>query len=583
MGRKHLERLAILAVVLALGVTISQADCTVQLRFKSDFLRRLVGQVPEILRQQDPVTGRFGKGIWIVNDQNVMFPLAVAWAYESADNPYYHDRGLLQAIVKAGDALIADMKPDGRWEFRKKDGSTWGDIYMPWTYSAWIKAYSLVRSAMTDEERHRWDEALIRGFTGISQTSLKRVHNIPTNHAMALYIAGTLFSKPEWCDQARAFMARVVAEQNPAGFWSENHGPVIGYGYVYTDALGIYYAVSHDEAVFPAIERAVRFYAKFTYPDGSSVETVDERNPYHAGVRFPNTAFTLTPEGRRHILKQLQVLSKLGGNISAEFCANYLMYGVEGPVDQDADSDDYTYRLEDNKALIRRKGPWFICLSAYHCPIVPNRWIQDRQNLISVYHDKCGLIVGGGNTKLQPLWSTFTVGDVSLLKHTPGDQTPVFTPRGQLFHVPSSAGIGRSDPPKIGLRYGEEKCSVEVQPVDRSTLVIRLTATHRSGMPVAAHLTLIPHIGQSLRTEKLPETVLGEDAVDFSAEEAGAWMAHAGWKITLPEGSSVTWPVLPHNPYRKDGHATVHEGRIVITIPFSPERPEHIVTLKVEQ
>ena len=34
-----------------------------------------------------------------------------------------------------------------------------------------------------------------------------------------------------------------------------------------------------------------------------------------------------------------------------------------------------------------------------------------------------GVFLGGGNTKLQPLWSTFTVGDVSLLKHKPGDET----------------------------------------------------------------------------------------------------------------------------------------------------------------
>ena len=36
--------------------------------------------MPAILDSQDTATGRFGKGPWIVADQNVMFALAAAWA-----------------------------------------------------------------------------------------------------------------------------------------------------------------------------------------------------------------------------------------------------------------------------------------------------------------------------------------------------------------------------------------------------------------------------------------------------------------------------------------------------------------------
>jgi hypothetical protein len=256
------------------------------------------------------------------------------------------------------------------------------------------------------------------------------------------------------------------------------------------------------------------------------------------------------------------------------------MYGQEGPaVPTASDEGDRTLRLEDGKALLRRKGPWFICLSAYHCPIHGSRWIQDRQNLVSVFHDKCGLIMGGGNTKLQPLWSSFTAGDVSLLSHKPGDETPKFTPGGPLFHIPSAAGIGKADQPALGLVYGGEKCSVVVEPVDDSTLRIRLRATCKSGMPVAAHLTLMPDFGQPFSTGKTAEKPLGTDGFNLSAEKAGGWISHAGWKLSLPEGSSVTWPVLPHNPYRKDGRATVGEGRIVVTIPFSSQMEECLVVL----
>jgi len=574
----------ILALLLGLSIHAYAGTRPAELAFKDDFLRRLVASVPDILKTRDPETGRFGTGIWVVGDQHPMYPLAVAWATESPDNPYYHDRKVLDAVVAAGDALIADAKPDGRWEFRKKDGSTWGDIYMPWTYTAWVKAYGLVREGMTPEQRKRWEDALIHGYTGISQTQLRRVHNISTNHATGLYIAGQVLDRPEWRRQAKEFMAKVAAEQDPAGFWSENYGPVVRYGSVYTDALGVYYAVSHDETVLPAIERAVHFYANFVYPDGSIVETVDERNPYHSGLRFPNVAFTITPEGRAHTQQQFDMLARKGSIIAADPCASYIMYGQEGSITPTAAQEpDRTFRLSDGKALIRRKGPWFVCLSAYHCPIHSSRWIQDRQNLVSIFHDKCGLILGGGNTKLQPLWSSFTVGDVSLLKHKRGDESPNFLPEGPLFHIPSAAGLKKSDPPGLGLVYGEEKCSIEVEPVDDASLRIRLRATVKSGLPVAAHLTLLPHIGEPIQTERSAERILGEEGFTLTSDEAGGWIAHAGWRLSLPKGSSVTWPVLPHNPYRKDGRATPAEGRIVVTLPFSPELGEYILTLSVEE
>jgi len=576
-------RLALLSLIISMllaGRSLSDAP---ELKFREQFIRGLAAGVPDILKRQDPNTGRFGTGIWIVTDQNVMFTLAVAWATHSPENPYYHDQGLLDAIVAAGDALIEDADENGQWEFRKKDGSTWGKIYMPWTYGAWIRSYALVREGMTADQRNRWDEALIRGYTNIAATQLVKVHNIPAFHAMGLYVAGQVFDRPEWRDQARKFLGRVIAEQDPAGFWSENYGPVVMYGSVYTTALGIYYSASGDESVMPALERAAGFYANFIYPNGSAVETVDERNPYHGSVRWPNVSFTLTPEGRGFVSQQMGLLARRNLPISAENMADYIACGQEGPTTATAAQEtDRTFALSDDKALIRRKGPWFVCLSAYCCPIPKSRWLQDRQNLVSIWHDRVGLIVGGGNTKLQPLWSNFTVGDTELLKHEPGDETPDFMPKGPLFHIPSEASIKPDDPIGLNLTYGDERCHVFVETVDDDTALIHVRSTLRSGMPVEGHVTLLPHVGLALRTGDAPERVLGEDAFTMTSEEAGGWISHAGWKLSLPEGSRVIWPALPHNPYVKDGSAKIGEVRIVVAVPFTPGHRECVLKLTIE-
>lgn len=580
----RIDLLALIVVPLVVCVVdASASNQGAELWFREDFTKKLAAGVPKIIQSQDAKTGRFGSGVWICTDQNVLFSLAVAWATKSDDNLCYQDPKVLEAIMAGGDALIDAQDKDGRWRFDKKDGSFWGMTYMPWTYSRWVRAYGLIRDAMPPERRKRWEDALTLGYTGISKTQLGHVHNIPSHHAMGLFIAGKALDKLEWCDQAREFMPKVVAKQDPGGFWSEHHGPVVAYDFVYVDAVGVYHAVSGDESVLPALDRASTFHAAFTYPDGSCVETVDERNPYSPNIRLGNVGFTFTPAGRGYVAQQLELLEKSGRQPAADDMASFIMYGREGSIDPTPSAEpDRRFVLGNGDAIIRRKGPWFSCLSAYHCDIPQNRWQQDRQNLISVFHDKTGLIVGGGNTKMQPLWSTFTVGDTSLLAHTPGDESPDFNPKGPLWHVPSDAVIIQSDPIGVKLKYGDEDCEIWVQPVDDTRLNLRVYSTAESGQPVEAHLTLIPRLSEPLKTESGMEKNLKTDQFTLTAEEAGGCISHAGWRIELPDGSKVIWPVIPHNPYVKDGAPkSADESRIVILVPFSADRREHLVSINV--
>jgi hypothetical protein len=435
---------------------------------------------------------------------------------------------------------------------------------------------------MPADRRERWEKALRLGFDGISRTCLGSVHNIPAHHAMALYHAGQVFDRPEWRQQAQEFLGRVCAAQDPGGFWSEHLGPVVAYNFVYSDALGTYYAMSGDEGVLPALRRAALFHANFTYPDGSSVETVDERNPYHAGVSLGNVGFTFSPEGRGYLRHQVALLREAGRGVDADTAASFVLYGQEGPVEPPpAEKAEHRFVLGDNDALIQRTGPWFVSLSAYTCPVPQNRWIQDRQNFVSLFHDRTGLILGGGNTKLQPLWSTFTVGDVRLLAHTPGDENPNFVPPEGLRHVPDEAELSPTDPPSLRLRFvvrhdsavqQPEECRVTVKCDNDRRVVLVYEATVASGQPVAAHVTLLPHRGEDLTTATGQAFEIGDQAFTLDPGAAGAWIAHHGWRLTLPPEASVVWPALPHNPYRKDGHATPDEGRLVVVLPFGAER-----------
>lgn len=412
-----------------------------------DYLvRSIVERIPAILGAYDADTGRFETEPWICTDQNRMFPLAAAWSIDHPDNPYHRSEEVLAAIAGAGVALVEAQDESGRWRFDKKDGSYWGQTHMPWTYSRWIRSYLLVRDALPGDVRETWERGLRLGYEHIAGAYPgSGVHNIPVHHAMGLYIAGVAFDNDDWRRRAREFMPKALAAQDSTGFWSENRGPVVAYNYVYSDALGIYYHFAQDPLVLESLERAAYFHSAILWPDGSSVSCIDERNLYSPAIRIGNPGFSHTPEGRGYLLAQLRrYAGEARRTIDADMAAALLLYGGEGEaVMPEEIGEDGVVILGDNDALIKRGDEWSWALSAYTAEVPSNRWIQDRHNLVDLFHGDLGIVAGGGNTKLQPYWSTFTLGDASLLGHTPGDESPNFTPEIDLAWTPDRATVVR--------------------------------------------------------------------------------------------------------------------------------------------
>ncbi|MGZ4988655.1 MAG: hypothetical protein ACXWBP_11450, partial [Limisphaerales bacterium] len=76
---------------------------------------------------------------------------------------------------------------------------------------------------------------------------------------------------------------------------------------------------------------------------------------------------------------------------------------------------------------------------------------------------------------------------------------------------------------------------------------------------------------------------LSASNLNLNANDTGKWFEHNGWRISIPTGATLRWPVLPHNPYRKDGHADASEGRIVLTLPFSENVNTQTVVLTIRK
>lgn len=542
-------------------------------------LAGLVNSIPAILKSFDPATGEFGSKPWISTDQNVLFPLAVAWSTQSPKNPYYHDPKLLEIIGKGGEKLVDAQDAKGMWIFRKKDNSTWGDIHMPWVYSRWIRAYLLVKDALPAEQRAKWEKGLMLGYSRIANYCKgKHYHNINTYHAMGLYAAGVAFDKPEWKEIAGRFMAGVIGKQSEDGFWSENYGPVVGYNFVYLEALGIYYAMSKDPLALNALKRGAQFHSALLWTDGSSVSAVDERNPYHKTKRPGNVGFSWTPEGRWYLANYFAESDGKRPAISSDTAATVLLEGGSGEIAAPASAGERGYYLSrDGKFAVIRHRPWQWCFSAYACPVPDNRWIMDRQNAVEIFHDGFGVLVGGGNSKMQPYFSTFTFGNPASFQPDYSTDKPNFAGPATLRYVPDEATI---DGNAISFRYGENCTSVTVTPQEGDKLEITYRLETKPDAEAAANMPLLFNAGDKLLLGSGKTVELTKAPVTISGREAAGSLTCRGVRIEFPENATLRYPVTGFNPYHKLGQGAT--PRLVLTLPLSESQMASTVKITID-
>lgn len=578
--------------------------------FRAFLIANLESSLESILSHARP-DGRFGTDPWICRDQHDILTLTLL--YQTEDSSIYHDPKILELIAKGGSYLTKMQDEKGMWRFDKKDGSYWGQIYMSWTYLRWIITYKLIRDELPAEHRAIWETGLKLGYSGIADTELNSqsniypgplpgrpplkegeivpwIHNIPCHHATGLFVAGEMFDRPEWQQQTRDFMQLVVAAQSPHGWWTEHVGPVVLYNRVYIEALGMYYTLSKDEAVLPAITRGNRFHLNYTYPDGSMIETIDERNPtpplilkhdaqgktryipkqvnIHPGLYFSD-------EGRALLAHQFPIVQTRDPEEILD--VDYLYFCLNA-TDGDLNSTTQQaprFRMGDD-SLLAREEPWLISLSAYCAPRWPGRFIQDRQNLVSIYHRNAGLILGGGNSKIQPLWSTMTVGDTSLISPAGATRETNLAPEIAVAYTPDACTISEPSPRRwtqqIATAGAVAELSIEIINNTTINLHAHLITPAPDGRPVAAHLTFIPYL-------ESPATFSDQSTAKLGANK---WtktgltsLGHHHWQLTIPESAQINWPVLPHNPYTDNGHSEPEEARLVVTLPLT-ETPHHL-------
>ena len=250
---------------------------------------------------------------------------------------------------------------------------------------------------------------------------------------------------------------------------------------------------SKDPEAIKALRRSTDFHKYFTYPDGTPVETINDRNRHWGVSMWGQFGFSHFPDGRRYAAF-LTSFSPYGGDTKSyggdmqsmgRIAQDALYYheGKTAPIPQDQPNYSHSMKVT---AGIRKTGPWTVSLSGIIAPPVSlNNFFLDRQGNLSIFNKKTGLIISGANSKRQPELATFTevIGKDSI-------------------HMPVSSRLQMDENmDKLALAYNTFFAVLEIPKPSVKHLEFRFNTTYKWGDAVSGFtLQLVLKAGETLET-----------------------------------------------------------------------------------
>jgi hypothetical protein len=497
---------------------------------------------------------------------------AVLYAKEHPQNKHYQDPKMLALAIKIGD-LLTDEDEKGTFEPR-------GDS--DWDTSLWLEAYRVLEKDLGEKRRARWQKAIERNVALVLPDAEERLdfpwYNTPyigtsPNHyaqyAGNLLMAGLTFGNKEWEELGTKILHRFsTVEQTPDGYWGEHsrQGPTTGYNYITLSQVALYWELTEDPAAMKALRRSTDFHKYYTFPDGTPVDVINDRNRHWSPSAWAQYAFSHFPDGRGYaeFLTSFFDPDALSMSDLGRLSQDALYYH-EGPVSQPPIRQErFSHRMEIPVG-IRKTGPWVVVLSGVvdtHSP--NNRFYLERQGHIGIFHEKLGMVITGANSKRQPEIATFS--------ETFGEHEA---------HTPLSTRLQMSDAQdRLSLGFNTFWTDLLVPAPSDNEMSFRFVINGR-GRPakdlrINLQLALTP--GETLETGTGRKITLGSEAIELSPDDLGGSIRHHGWTMQLDPAASLTWPFYPQNPYTDSPEMNLQYAVGRLTIPlFLKSRPGHYV------
>ena len=528
----------------------------------------------------NPTLRSLEKGQAIGHFPHAVIVPAVLYSKKHPSNKHFGDSSLLRLAKRIGDLLVSEYNSGN---YNSRYDNDW-DTYM------WLEAYRLLKNDLGEDRRKRWEKAIFENVQMLEAPLIKYqdypwynapfITTSPNHYAIysgLLLLGGKVFNKPEWIKLAtKVFHRFCVREQTIDGYWGEHSqaGPTTGYNYVTVTQISLYYEYTKDPEALRALRRSTNFHKFFTYPDGTPVETINDRNRDWGVSVWGHFGFSNFEDGRRYAEFLTSFQSAIGDTVSyggdiqtlGRIAQNLIYYhaGAVGVIPQD--QDEYAHQMTV-PAGIRKTGPWVVTYSGIIAPQVTlNNFFLDRQGNLSVYNKKTGLIITGANSKRQPGLATFTEKIKSDSIHMP---------------VSSKLQMGRKGD-TLSLAYNVFFASVEVPTPDEKKFWLNIKTFYKWGEATnELHLQLMLKNGQELTTGSGKKITLGESKLDLGDEDLGGSLTHNGWTMNIPPGIRLSWPVYPFNPYKDAPETNISKAIGLLTLPLQLKDENFLFSIEV--
>ncbi|MGQ9630496.1 MAG: hypothetical protein ACUVXI_09310 [bacterium] len=545
---------------------------------KELYLRAFDSAVPAILASQREDGSFWGdEGTYSVYSQNAGFVLALL--YSTPGSRYCGDEELLRAAVRSGNFNLRSINDDGTFPI-VTPGGEWGHSSDEWRVYFWMELFHLIQGKLDDSKRALWRDGILRGVEACYRTAERGFNSIDykmgvgfssPNHMawffLCLYRAGSLFDRNRYVELAEEGFRKVIEGQTVDGLWYESGGPTPMYNLVTALALANYYTFSRNPRCLAPLKRALDFHIRYLYPDLSIIETSEGRQRYHPRVGYFPLQFSHWPEGRGLLRRAAERIVEEGVDYlrfqTLSFVASTLP-GLEEGEEEELRFPEI-FLVESERIGVRRRGSWVVSFSGFPGQDWPGRWRLDHQNCLSVFHRDVGLVIGGGNSKDMPEFSSFSVQEGGKLIYKPTYSSLSFSPEGDSIH----------------LRYGDTLCGITSSFPDGDR--IRLTFALMKGEPdrVEAGFTIYLPPGGEIAVRGA-EALLRDGSSRLSLPGEGKIQGDE-FTISSSPGATIIYPLLPFNPYDRKGIAPREHAVVGVRWELSKDRPEATATVEISK
>ena len=492
-------------------------------------------------------------------NQHLGYPLAWLYAAKFPGNPFQGDRRILELALKTGEFKFTYQTARGGYdeEDAKEQGDEWGAYFLLRTMEV------LGKKAMGEARWKKWCRSLSRYAD--CHGARPFFFSAPNHEAwksLTLDLAGRVLRRPDLVRLAGFGMGQLLRYQLAPGFWDENrhHGPSMSYNYVMADPLYMYWKATGRKDVREALERLTDFMANYALPDGSTSGALDGRVAYSPG-RVSN-GMTLAPRGRR--LNELgwqwwvqsanAAATARGRNeaphdaaAGAAWTTDLLRFAGDGPSEPlGQESDGYLVEERDGnfRALARRQGLWHVTLSGVFSDIpkeTDNVFRLERQSRIDLWHERTGLLIGGGHThrNLDRHFANLYLDTNYFADVDFGRVRGRWPETVRATYYPRLADVSSRDGASVlELTFGHAQAAFALRPVSDSEFAVELdmesVGLRRAfaGLPLAVFGDAkIKVDGKPLKARPAAQTPVRR-RVEVTGSPRGA-----AWEVELPRGA----------------------------------------------